>query len=906
MFLLHPSPILWKRVHELLPAPPRRLRRADDPTVRLPENRLLASWGRDSRELQLVLAGGGATADHHHPLDDPPASTLLSHLQAAVRDDRRPPGLPLPGRRDERLPLDPADDSVLIHACHGRQRQVEVLREAILHRLAADPTLEPRDVIVMCPDIETFAPLIHAAFGGGREAEDELGELAPVDLRVRLADRALRQTNPVLGLVARLLELARARVTASELLDLADTDPVRRRFGLDDEDLARIGDWIVSSGIHWGLGAQERSVYGLSIEEGTWRAGLRRVLLGTSMSEEGQRMFGGVLPVDDVDSGDIDLAGRFAELVDRLAVTLHSLRGPHTAAGWAQVMARAADALTATTDSDARQRQELRRILDDLASEASGESAALPLELPEVRALLADRLAGRPTRANFRTGHLTVCTLVPMRSVPHRVVCLLGLDDGAFPRRTARHGDDLRLADPHVGDRDPRAEDRQLLLDALLAAQDAVIVTYSGHDERTNAELPPAVPIGELLDAVDATAFLPDDPEQPARSQILVTHPLQPFDPRNFAPGRLCRTGPWSFDRVALAGARALESERHPAPPFVSAPLPPLTDTALTLSDLIAFVERPVQAFLRQRLGVATGSFEDEIDDALPVELDGLSEWGVGQRLLEAVLAGAGGREACLAEVARGQLPPGALGRPVIARVWPEVEALVGQARAHAGSADPRSLETNFRLPCGAAGGELRITGTVTGVYDRVVLGVAYSRLAAKHRLAAWVRLLALSAAHPEVQFEAVTIGRADKRADARLCIAHVPALGSSPESRRARALVELGRLAELRALGLREPLPLPCATAAAWSEAVVRRRAQEVEARAAACDEWESGWSFPKENAADEHVLAFGPGLSIDDLLAFTARDGDPGETSEARRFVRLAEALWRPLLATETVSSL
>ena len=203
----------------------------------------------------------------------------------------------------------------------------------------------------------------------------------------------------------------------------------------------------------------------------------------------------------------IELAGRLAELVDRLQAALDTFTTPQTIAGWTASIAAAADALTATTPADAWQRAELGRLLDDVVEAATvgGECNATPLELPEVRALLAQRLAGRPTRANFRTGHLTVCTLMPMRSVPHRVVCLLGLDDGAFPRRAARDGDDLTLENPHVGDRDPRSEDRQLLLDALLAATDRLIVTYTGNDERTNAPRPPAVPVGELLDVVDAT-----------------------------------------------------------------------------------------------------------------------------------------------------------------------------------------------------------------------------------------------------------------------------------------------------------------------------------------------------------------------------------------------------------------
>jgi exodeoxyribonuclease V gamma subunit len=353
-------------------------------------------------------------------------------------------------------------------------------------------------VIVMCPDIETFAPLIQATFGAGEAVdEDELeplsDELRPTDLRVRLADRSLRQTNPVLGVVAQLLDLASRRLTASDVLDLADREPVRRRFRLEDEDLARIRDWVADSGIRWGFDAEHRAPYKLQdMAAGTWRAGLDRVLVGVTMTEEGHRLFEGVLPVDDVESLAIDLAGRMAEMVDRLQEAIDAFAAPKPVGEWVQALATAADALTATSQRDAWQRAQLERILGDVVSEAA--DARVELTLLEVRALLAERLQGRPTRANFRTGHLTICTLVPMRSVPHRVVCLLGLDDGEFPRKSVRDGDDLVLRDPHVGDRDSRTEDRQMLLDALMAATDRLIVTYTGKDERTNTPRPPAVP----------------------------------------------------------------------------------------------------------------------------------------------------------------------------------------------------------------------------------------------------------------------------------------------------------------------------------------------------------------------------------------------------------------------------
>ena len=446
--------------------------------------------------MQLVL--GDARARRPPPPGRRPApDTLLARIQADVRADRSPPGDPLPGQPPTPGPqLDPADRSVQIHACHGRARQVEVLRDAILHLLEEDDTLQPRDVIVMCPDIETFAPLIQATFGAGEVVEDDEleplpAELRPTDLRVRLADRSLRQTNPVLGVVAQLLDLAAGRLTASEVLDLADREPVRRRFRLDDEDLARIRDWVADSGIRWGLDAAHRAPFKLDdLRRRDVARGLDRVLVGVTMTEEGHRLFEGVLPLDDVESVAIDLAGPLGRA--RRPPAGRGRRASRTAkpiGAWAEAIATAADALTATSQRDAWQRAQLERILDDVVREAAGADD-VALTLLEVRALLAERLQGRPTRANFRTGHLTICTLVPMRSVPHRVVCLLGLDDTAFPRKAPRDGDDLMLADPHVGERDPRTEDRQMLLDALMAASDRLIVTYTGNDVRTNAPLP--------------------------------------------------------------------------------------------------------------------------------------------------------------------------------------------------------------------------------------------------------------------------------------------------------------------------------------------------------------------------------------------------------------------------------
>jgi exodeoxyribonuclease V gamma subunit len=921
LFLLHPSPALWDTLSGSLPGapvapqpslfdahpslPPPSVSRRADRTADAPANRLLASWGRDAREMQVVLSAGAAEqVDHEHPSPAPP-DTLLGRIQADVQADRPPPGAPTPQHPDARAPLDPEDRSIEIHSCHGRARQVEVIRDAILHALADEPQLEPRDVIVMCPDIETFAPLIKATFGAGettawRDGDGHLPEdaapapAAPgaaIDLRVRLADRSLRQTNPVLGVVSQLLDLTEQRVTASQMLDLADRGPVRRRFRLDDDDLTRLQDWISRAGIRWGLDALHRAPYKLdAVQSGTWQAGLERVLLGVTMTEDGQRLFRDVLPLDDVDSRSIELAGRFAELVTRVGQAMDSLRARQSLAEWAQALADAADLLTDTPGRDRWQRAELQRVLDEIASEADG-STATQLAPAEMRAFLQRRLEGRPTRANFRTGHLTVCTLMPMRSVPHRIVCLLGLDDGAFPRKAPRDGDDLMLAEPHIGERDPRSEDRQLLLDALLAAQDRLIVTYTGNDERTNASRPAAVPVGELLDIVDATAVTDGGH---ASDRVVIRHPLQPFDRRNFTAGEVAGPQPWSFDPVALEGALALSAPRRPPEPFLAGPLPRRADQVVELAELVRFVEHPVKAFLRQRLGIGLSTADDEIQDALSVELDGLERWGVGQRLLEARRQGVDERTAALAEIARGTLPPGVLGLPVITELSPIVTGIVAEAALRApGGADAEPVDVRVRL----ADGRL-LHGTVSGVCGDVLLTATFSRVSAKQRLAAWARLLALTATWPERPFSAVTVGRGSGRDDVRsVCI---PALAATTKERAVVAGRELAALMDLYDRGLREPLPLFAKTSAAYAEAV--RAGQEP--GAAAAEEWATVFGFDREDREAEHQLVFGGVLELAELMeAAPASDevGDGWAEAEPSRLGRLALRLWSELLDRE-----
>src|SRR4051812_44127508 len=580
LWLPHPSDDLWRRLTDLKVPTPRQ----DDDSHRRVRHPLLASLGRDQRELERSLLGPGLDGTDAEVATSDLPMTLLGWLQDDLRaDDPRPVG-----RTKE-----DGDRSVQVHRCHGPARQVQVLREVLLGLLEDDPSLEPRDILVMCPDIESYAPLITASFGLGDVVE---GGHPAHRLRVQLADRALSQTNPLLAVAAQLLDVAGSRATASAVLDLAQGPSVRRRFGFVDDDLDTMADWVRESGVRWGFDADHRQPFGVRYLQNTWRFGLDRVLTGVALSDDSQAWLGTALPLDDVGSNRLELAGRFTEYVDRLVAATDRLTGTRPLAEWLDGLALGVAGLTRVDRNDQWQVGQVQRELARVAVEA-GERGASPLRLTDVRAMLDDHLAGRPTRANFRAGSLTVCTMVPMRSVPHRVVCLLGLDDGVFPRQRTVDGDDVLARTPVTGERDVRSEDRQLLLDAIGAATDNLVVTYTGADPHSGQDRPPAVPLGELLDALDRTT------EASVRDDIVVKHPLQGFDLRNVEPGRLGTPTPFTFDPQMLAAAKAVTGPRPAPPPFLVRPSPVVVgaagDDEIALADLVTFFKHPVKGFFR-------------------------------------------------------------------------------------------------------------------------------------------------------------------------------------------------------------------------------------------------------------------------------------------------------------------
>lgn len=896
LYLLHPSPALWSETARLLesspplPGPPER---SADPTRDIARHPLLRTWARESRELQLILGGRAEAAPP--PEAESPPQTLLARLQRDIRSNRAPV-LQTEGDR----PGGP-DRSIQIHVSHGARRQVEVLRDAVLHVLAADPTLEPRDVVVMTPDIAAFAPLLEAAFmrnaGGGGAAPEEAGEEdgALPDLRIRIADRAPAAVNPLVRFAASVFDLAGARLEAGTIRELIALPVVRRRFGLDDQITDAAASLIEDANVHWGLDGGHRAEWNAGAnEQHTWRRGLDRALAGVFYSDSSVRVVGGVAPLDGVEGQEARPAGLVAQIIDRAAAVRSLLGRPRPFSEWGPAVAAAVRLLAAPEWGEEWQWGQLERLLersfpppeepgeqeeqegrDDQEAGAARPSADPVISPAEARLAVEDWSQDTPGPLHFRTGYVTVCTPPPMRSVPYRVVCLLGMDDDRFPRGADDDGDDLLRGHEIAGDPDRAAEDRQLLLDAVMAAGDHLIVTYSGRDELTNAEYPPSAPIAELLDALEETAGAE------ALEEIVVHHPLQPFSEKNFTPGRLGLPGrPWSFDPMQYDGAQAVQRRsrtegRQLRYPFfaASSEAPP----EIRLDDLLRFLENPARWFLYARLGFRVPAAEENSDDIVPVDLGFLEQWSLTDRLLTGLVEGRGIEELEARELASDALPPGRLARTGLETARERALGLWAAAR-EVGYDPERSERFAGAVTVGSGGGRT-VEGSVTadGTAARIDL-VTPSRLRGKHRLRAFVRAVFLTALKPSRRWSGRLIGRHIRGDELWTVAVQEPGGGSGKRRREAERL--LSGLVDLYLEGLERPIPLPCETGYAWQRNLGSDKGPFRPARSV----WEGSRFTPGEGADPAYEMLL-PGMADMKSLAESG-------------FKEYAARLWGPIL--------
>ncbi len=636
-------------------------------------NRLLASWGAQTKaQIELLLEGA-----EHAPVDDGGyredfPDSLLGRLQRTILDltELAPGSIRVPA----------ADRSIEIHVCHSLTRELEVLQDQLLALLAAPAPPTAGDILVLTPDLEAAAPLIEAVFGN-----------APADRRLPfvVSGRGRSTVNAAARALLGLLAVLTSRFPASALIELLQQPMIGRRCGIAQDELRNIQGWMQESGIRWGIDGAHRREYGLpELERFSLEDGLHRLFLGYALPERVSTPTLGRVPAGNAEgSAALDL-GRFAHFVGRLEALRSDLRQPRSADAWLASLHGVLDEFLAASGEDLDALAEVRESIRSLHAHMVGGDLAAEVPLQVLRAALAAELDD-PARGAVPSGAITFAAISSLRNLPYRVICAIGLNDGAFPRAARANEFDLMAAAPRRGDRQRRAEDRGVFLDLLLAARQCLYLSYTGRSIRDNAVLPPSVLIAELIDTLrPAIAADPRDPEALAAAcrKLVVEHPLQAFSTQAFAADADPRLR--SFDRELFDALR--HSPQHVSAPTQPPPSPddtPADDDdeksegaragaffakslaapgpesrRVSLEQFLGFFHNPCHFLLQNRLGIAFSREEETPADDEPFLPDFDARRALAERLLPQAMQGLDRQQLESLAAAGVEYPPGTLG----------------------------------------------------------------------------------------------------------------------------------------------------------------------------------------------------------------------------------------------------
>lgn len=698
-------------------------------------NSLLASMGMQGRDFfDLLLDMDCQELD---VFEEPGEGSLLTRIQSSIlRLEEGPPDSPDGG-------IVAADDrSVQIHSCHSAMREVEVLHDHLLDLLQHDPDLQPRDILVMAPDIESYAPFIHAVF----DSPD-----AALRIPHSIADRNMRKKNRMAETLLAILELHGERLTAPQVLNILESPPVLARFDLTESDFEIVSGWVRDVRIRWGIDEAARRQWApVAFRENTWAAGVDRLLLGYAMPGRETKVFKGILPFDNIEGGEAALLGGLLSFLEELFQFLSSLDEPRSLAGWADhLLAALARFFHADEDSEL-ELQSLRQVVARLkrVQEVSGFQDAIGLDL--LKWTLARDLEQADLGQGFITGGVTFCSMLPMRSIPFRVLCLIGMNENAFPRQSKVLELDLVASSPRPGDRSLRHEDRYLFLEAILSARNVLYISYTGQSSQDNSLIPPSVLVSELADHINAH-FTKEGGV--GKDWFVTRHRLQPFNPAYFTNHD---AGLFSYSREHLAEARCLVAEKRAERIFITGELSEPGEAFRTVSvdDLVRFFTNPSKYLLNKRLGIFLDEESALLEEAECFELDGLESYLIQQDLVAAALGGASPRDRQALFKASGRLPHGTPGDFTFTEMSRGVELFAARMEPYLRSEPLMPLDVRLDI------GDFHLTGTIHAIFRDHLLKYRYAGIKAKDHLGAWIPHLALNClAEPGYPRESLLIG---------------------------------------------------------------------------------------------------------------------------------------------------
>ncbi|WP_022663820.1 exodeoxyribonuclease V subunit gamma [Desulfospira joergensenii] len=743
LFLLTPSSQFFFDIPTPRQAGRRILEEDDpDPVYADAGNPLLASLGRTGRDFHACLE----ELDYHEPFgdlfEDPgpdPDPAMLSVLQSDILhlEARKPGGPVLP------VKIRGEDLSVSVHACHSPMREAQVLKDLLLDAFDRDPDLSPHEVIVMMPDVEAYAPYIESVF---LSLPDREGARIPFSL----SDRRKRIESPVIEGFLKILAMNRTRLEKSRVLELLRSDLISAKFSLSVQEVMVIEAAAGEAGILWGLDREHRkSLTGAGFAENTWMFGFDRLFLGYAAA--GEVPMGKAVPARFFEGLEADVLGRFAHFAQTLFDFLRDLDRKRSVSGWASCFRGAALSMMEPAPEDEPDMDFLLRSIDEFAREAQEAGFERKIGFDSAREILEGKLDRQTAQGGFLAGSMTFCNLMPMRSIPFKVVALMGMGESAFPRSGFEPGFDLIPRSPRKGDKQARDEDRYLFLESVLSARQRLIITYTGMDIKDNSPIPCSGVVSELMDVMDQSFEFPNG------FQYRFDHPLHGFSPVYFNSD----PGYFSFSRELCAIARSQagrQADKGPVP-FLDRGGEGEPDLpagrkiqSLSLEDLVRFFRNPAQIFVRQSLGLELPIPGEADLDRESFQISGLERFSLGSRILETGIfeetydpADPGIKELYSFFRARGDLPLGRKGKTEFMDVLGQVRPLA-EAAASLGPKvrmDPVSVDLNLL--------GIRVTGRIPDLYSdgektvRFVTG--FGRLNPARLLSFWIHHLALNLA---------------------------------------------------------------------------------------------------------------------------------------------------------------
>ncbi len=626
-------------------------------------NSLLASMGKMGRDNLYLLSQ--MSVNEIEAFVDVPRDSLLHHLQADILalEEHQDDALLLTSEHKQVLAQ--CDPSLSFHACHSPMREVEVLHDNLLAMFEQNPQLKPRDVIVMVSDINAYSPAIQAVFGNVPNHRY---------IPFSISDRSRAQESPVLVAFLQLVSMPSKRCLASELLELLENPAILRRFEIDENEFHQAKTWVEESGVRWGLNPETAVEFDLpSYRQNTWQFGIERMLMGYAMAEESMLSLpdgGDIAPYSEVQGLAAQLVGKLASYLTLLAKYRRQLAQTQSAAQWRDTLLSMLDDFFFADPQEELALQSIREALTQLVQSVDDAQYGGGVTPAIVRQFLSDKLDNSRISQRFLAGQVNFCTLMPMRSVPFAVVCLLGMNDGAYPRHVPREGFDLMNASHRAGDRSRRDDDRYLFLEALLSAEQRLYISYIGHSIQDNSERMPSILVAELLEYLAQNyclagdeALSVDESGQRLVEALCHQHPMVPFSPMAYQGEHASFASEWL---PVVNGERILTSPQHQT--LSDATLEMTFPYELELAELQRFWRLPVQYFFNRRLKVSFEHHAALTQDDEPFALDGLSGYQLREALLKQYLAYPEKPSTTLAEAvkrqfqAQGRLPIGAFG----------------------------------------------------------------------------------------------------------------------------------------------------------------------------------------------------------------------------------------------------